>query len=634
MIAASLAAECFGAEDGQRFSGLLRAPPGNRIEVRRMDRLLLAKALPHNTRWASVTGIGGWSVLFSGQLHNQRSLANQLGVAGSDPAIVFAAALDRWADAADEHCIGHYATIAVLPGSAALRLSRSPFQALPLHFRQDGALASVMPLPRSLFWREAERPQPDLDRVGRALLNEYSERYRSWYHGARQVPLGTAIELRPEGWREVWRYDLFTRPRITLPKRSDYVEAALALLDEGVAAALDGSTRPAILLSGGLDSASVAASALRALPGETPLLAYTFGPEQGWDAIPPPGAFLSDFPAVQAFAKANPRVVLTCETNPGRDFRFRQRELLEASDGAPTMLGLAWIEHALYQAARDNGCDVMLCGTWGNMTFSSSAPWAYSEYLRRGQWGKLRRELQLLHGDSRPLWQRFVALAIMPQLPRGLWQLIKRLRHGSVPSALALSAASPDWPGLEAAMQRSRTAGSDLARADITSKRAFWRSLLAEDGQDQDQYALGMEILHGLPKRDPTAYRPLVEFCWGCPTGVFKHNGQDRWLAREMARGRLPEAQRINRDYGKQYVDTLARIGRVRDELLAELERMTEDADIAAVVDLPRLQQLLREFPAAGPHYDPAEVLPYQTILPLGIAAGRFIAFAKGRNDL
>ena len=632
MIAASLAVERLRAEDTQRFSGVLRPSPGKRIEVRRLDRILLAQALSQNAHWEPA--IGGWSVLFAGQLHNQRKLASELGISAGDVTAIYAAALDRWGDAADEHCVGHYAAIAVLPGSLALRLSRSPFQALPLHFRHDGTFASAMPLPRSLFWRDPGRPEPDLERIAQTLLNDHSDRYRSWYRGAQRLPLGTAIELRPDGWREIWRYDLFSRPKVTFPNLTDYVEAALALLDEGVAAVLDGSTRPAIMLSGGLDSASVAASALLALPGEAPLHAYTFGPEKGWDAVPPPGAFLSDFPAVKAFAAGNPRVVLTCETNPDRDFRFRQRELLEACDGAPSMLGLAWIEHALFEAARDSGCDVMLCGTWGNETFSSKAPWAYSEYLRYGNWVKLWRGLRRPHADSRPLWRRFLALAVMPLLPRPLWQLVQRLRHGSVPSGLNQTSVSLKWPGLDKALQRSRAAGFDLARLSFASKQAYWRGLLAEDGQDQDQYAYGMELLYGLPKRDPTAYRPLVEFCWGCPTEVFLRDGQDRWLAREMGRGRLPEAQRSNRDYGQQFVDWRQRIGRSRDELLAELERMTSDADIAAVVDLPRLQKLLQELPAAGPRYDAAEALPYQTALPLGMAAGRFIAYAKGRNDI
>ncbi len=137
-----------------------------------------------------------------------------------------------------------------------------------------------------------------------------------------------------------------------------------------------------------------------------------------------------------------------------------------------------------------------------------------------------------------------------------------------------------------------------------------------------------------MPRRDPTAYRPLIEFCWGCPTSVFMRDGTDRWLAREMARGQMPEAQRLNRDYGHHYTDWQPRLEPIEDELLEELERMADDPDIAAVVDIPRLKELVRAVPAISADYDPQTALPYQSALPIGMAAARFIAYAKGRNDI
>ena len=156
---------------------------------------------------------------------------------------------------------------------------------------------------------------------------------------------------------------------------------------------------------------------------------------------------------------------------------------------------------------------------------------------------------------------------------------------------------------------------------------------MAEDGQDREQYAQGMELLYGIPLRDPAAYRPLVEFCHGLPTGIFRRDGTDRWLAREMARGRMPEEQRLRRDIGLHHVDWHRRIARARPQLLDELERMAGDADIAAMLDLPRLRTLLMEFPdAADASLETA--LPYVTALPIGLAAGRFIAWSKVRNDI
>ena len=132
---------------------------------------------------------------------------------------------------------------------------------------------------------------------------------------------------------------------------------------------------------------------------------------------------------------------------------------------------------------------------------------------------------------------------------------------------------------------------------------------------------------------DPTAYRPLMELCHSLPTECFLSGGTDRWLAREMARGRLPEAQRLRREHGAHDLDWHLRIGRARESLLEELDRMEDDPDIADVVDLPRLRALLTDFPEKST-WRPEVRAPYLNTLNRGISAGRFIAFAKGRNDI
>lgn len=74
------------------------------------------------------------------------------------------------------------------------------------------------------------------------------------------------------------------------------------------------------------------------------------------------------------------------------------------------------------------------------------------------------------------------------------------------------------------------------------------------------------------------------------------------------------------------------RLKRARPDLLDEVERMEDDPDIAALIDLPRLRRLLAEFPDSPA--DAAEPYLYITTLVRAISAGRFIAFAKGRNDI
>jgi hypothetical protein len=78
--------------------------------------------------------------------------------------------------------------------------------------------------------------------------------------------------------------------------------------------------------------------------------------------------------------------------------------------------------------------------------------------------------------------------------------------------------------------------------------------------------------------------------------------------------------------------DWHARMTPILGEVAEELERMADDPDVAAMLDLPRLHRLLAELPALNPG-DHGARLPYVTALPIGVAAARFIAYAKGRND-
>jgi asparagine synthase (glutamine-hydrolysing) len=300
--------------------------------------------------------------------------------------------------------------------------------------------------------------------------------------------------------------------------------------------------------------------------------------------------------------------------------------------GAPA-LGLAWAYHDLYQRARARGCDVLLTGNWGNMTFSNAAPWAPVEFFRRGQWWRLWQLLRHEPHDPRPLWRRFVARVLMPQLPGGLWRRAYGWWHGAPPEGLRRSGLAPDWAAKHHLVEQARSAGWDVERMQFTSQRQFWQRLMTEDGQDHEQVLQGLQQLYGIPLRDPTAYRPLVEVCFGVPTAQFTRGKMNRFLARRMAAGRLPDELRLQRERGLDHADWPLRIDRARGELIAELDRMAGDGDISAMFDLPGLRRSLEGF-SPGSADAAGDAMLFQSALPLVIAAGRFIAYAKGRNDI
>lgn len=634
MIAAALTPTGSDGLAEQQFAGLLEAGRGRQLHSLALDSVLLAQLIPAGNAWSPGRSASGRLVLFNGQFHNRSAITAKLGLGALDDASLYAAALDRWGDQADDQVIGHYCSIAFRPGDRALRCARSPIEAPPLHFRIVAGRVIAASLPRPLFWRDPSPRQVNLDRLSRTMLVDFSDRYSGLYQDCGRIPQGSAAMLSPQGWSEVWRYDLFARPEVRMRRAEDYVEAAQALLDEAVAATLDGAKRPGILLSGGLDSALVTASVLEQAGPDTRVYGFAHGPEQEWtEPAAPPGGFLREFPAVERFARFHPALKVEYFTNEGFDFRHGQDELLRAMDCGTPSVGLTWAHQAMHERAAELGCDVLLSPNWGNETFSNTAPWAWSEWLLRGQWGTLARALAGNPGDQRPLWQRVLSRAVLPLLPAPLWRGVHRLWHGELPDPLASSALSPQWVAQHNLLDRARAGGFEPKRVQFRSKRQFWEWIMAEDGQDREQYAQGIELLHGVPLRDPAAYRPLVEFCYGLPTEVFWREGTDRWLARAMARGRMPEEQRLRREIGYHHVDWHQRISRAREPLMAELERMASDPDIAAMIDLPRLRRLLADLPKRDPVLD-AQALPYVTALPIAVAAARFIAYAKGRNDI
>src|SRR5205823_2532864 len=125
-----------------------------------------------------------------------------------------------------------------------------------------------------------------------------------------------------------------------------------------------------------------------------------------------------------------------------------------------------------------------------------------------------------------------------------------------------------------------------------------WRdetlTLPSQDGSDIDQ---AFDLIHGMETRDPTSYRPLVEFCLGIPDDQYLRNGETRRLARRMLKGLVPDMVLDETRTGLQAADWHLRLGRQRDERIAEIDRLAEDDSLAAMLDLGALRQSLVDWP-------------------------------------
>ena len=253
--------------------------------------------------------------MFEGTLDNHADLTGRLGLnPGNTQEVVFAHAVARWGDGADSRCIGDYAAV-VIDRDGSLRMSRSPWAAPSLFYVSDGKAAVVSSIPRPIFaagWPKRLRET----QLAETLFWIENAGDEHWYDGVRRVPYGTVVRLTRRGVTTHEWYDPLDLTPVRFPHDEDYVEHGNHLLTEATEAALRPARKPAILLSGGLDSAIVADEILRRLPDQERLRSYTFVPLAGYVEADRAGHFSNDRSRVEAFAAMHPRLDPTWATTP------------------------------------------------------------------------------------------------------------------------------------------------------------------------------------------------------------------------------------------------------------------------------------------------------------------------------
>jgi len=113
---------------------------------------------------------------------------------------------------------------------------------------------------------------------------------------------------------------------------------------------------------------------------------------------------------------------------------------------------------------------------------------------------------------------------------------------------------------------------------------------------------------------------------------MFLRDGTMRWLAKQMAKGIMPEEQRTNLLHGRWDSDWLLRIRRRRRDYLAEIDRLEADERMAAMLDLPRMRAALHDLPDQT-ELDPQKYFGAELTVPRGLLTARFINWVEGRNQ-
>lgn len=580
--------------------------------------------------WEPARSPSGKAVLFHGWLDNCTVLAAELGIETNDPAAVYGAAVDRWGDSADNHAEGHYCAIIHDPAQGTARLSRAALRAPPLHYFHTANSIGAASVPRCLEVMGLERRLNQRKLIDALYFNPTEE--EGFLDGSWRVGLGQVVHLAP-GSRQTLRYydPLLLKLGWRKGDPAELIAEADRLLEEACQVAIAGSRQPGQTLSGGLDSTNVAVRLLKALPPEKRLKTLTFTPSPGYDQTSLPYRNLNERSVVEAFAARHPRLDPHFTDNAGLQFDHKLDQMLLAMGTGQACTSVNFRYHGIFDLAAQQGCDRVLTSDMGEQTFSASGDWAYGEFLRRGEWERLVEALRADSWGGRSMWRKLLSRAIIPSLPYGLWKRWKALKgEDTAPQNHFIAGLTDTALTDHAVIERARQAGVSYERDQYGYRHDSLSDSMARGDIESSDWLQAMEQIYEVRLRDVPAYRPLLEFCLSLPSEMFMRDGQIRWLARQLARGIMPEEQRLSRVVGMQYADWHALLTPRVPEMRAALRAAREDPDLA-FLDFDRLEATLDNWPAEST-LDDEVYFPCAYTLPRALTMIRYVQFMTGRN--
>ena len=486
------------------------------------------------------------------------------------------AAYRRWGEECPRMLLGDFAFALWDRQQRKLFCARDPIGVRPLVYGRRGrrfAAASSLDAVISGLGLA-----PDLNDE---LLQDFlAGRYERWvdetvYRSVLRLPPAHCLTVTPQRATLSRYWTLGGQPAVTYRSQDEYAEHFRELFESAVKVRLTSSGPVGILVSGGLDSSSIACTAHRlAEAGEISSSVRLYSCV--FDRTP----FADESEYLEA-------VLASCRRFPATripsDDGWGLREF-GVDDGFPLEEPEISLDRFLWQRplrhARSDGCRVVVEGTGGDQVAAASF-YFMPDNLRDVPWPQVRRELShFSRALGRPLWQLAAYRVLLQLAPWGLElrRALQRRRRAlsgagqwlgppaSPPTANHLP--PPRLPGSSAALSyRALTKGSFSAAMVTLTLRAA---------------AAGVE------RRYPFLDRRLIDFLLSVPPDLHFRRGRNRHLLRRAMCGILPEKVR-QRTGNAHFSDLIARGLRERER--ARAEALLRDARIVrrGMVDPARL---------------------------------------------
>lgn len=451
---------------------------------------------------------GRYALLFDGRLDNREELG--VGEKESDDEVVLRLLLKGW-EALDRF-IGPWALVLLDLQEREAHLARDPTGERMLCWSTEPDRVRIAGEPAAL-------PGRDLDEDTLAAFFAVREPApdATFFRSVKQVPAGWRVTLSARGERR----RRFWYPDLTLLRGSEAesAERFRELVTTAVRAQLRASGPAAVLMSGGLDSTTVAAHAVRA-GGQAKVRAVSWRFRELTEA--------DESEYAQAMMTAAGLEPVWVEGDGCWPLRDLDRNPVDPS--LPFENPYRELHAAAFSAAAAGGSTALLTGHFSDEMYHGVDAWWLRDALARGDWrtagSGLRDELRW---RSRPeAWTPGLRRALGVLLLGTAWERLRSLR-------------TPDWliPSARKALPRRTLHPARHPEQAETLLSPFAMMGIAVEMRRARE--------HGVELRFPFRDRRLIEFALRLPADHLARPGWRKRLVWRAAEGWLPDEVRLRR---------------------------------------------------------------------------------------
>ncbi len=612
--------------------------PADRFDVRRMADVLAHRGtddsgvwcagsvgLGHRMMWTTPESLdehlpstnesGDLAITADARLDNRDELIKQLALskrdAVSDSQLILAA-YERWGEQCLEKFLGDFA-FAIWDGRRqTLFCARDLFgvKHFYYHHRPHQMFALASELKALLCLPEVPQRLNELS-IADHLLPTYEDRVSTLYEDVLRLPAAHCLTVNRDGMkiRRYWEPDLSRELR--LRSNEEYAEGFREIFTEAVRCRLRSAFPVGSMLSGGLDSSSIACTASRLLDRENDSRKlHTFsGIFPGLADAAPEIDERRYVNAVLASGDFNPHFVAADAVSPLTDIH----KIFWHMDNAVPATNM-YMDWEIFRAAREEGVRILFSGNDGDSVVS----FGYNDlpdFIRRGWLRTAVKESIALHRGV-PLRPRRlkkfilnyilkpVVQPLVPEYAKQGWRAVRGRtsaadRDAELHSYCRERPINPDFAKRVRLAERFWDLQNSSFPKQVSSREVHWRQLASGMDSFLMESFEKASAAFSIESRYPFFDQRLVEFCLALPPGQRLQNGWTRSILRRAMNKILPPEVQWRK--GKSDISAGIKVGLLNYERETLEDIILNDSGvIREYVDVPALQAAYERY-AANP---------------------------------